>query len=365
MQQKITLIVHKPFVTFHWGKAVFAGFERVKERYGIAIKLIESADDIAGVRYNGYAFLLGVDSKWIDSVIERISNPSLHVVVLFGETVKYKSDVSSVNFDQRSMIIKAIEMLRKKRRYKTAFFGVQENDTSDADKASAFAFQSSTDNIYPTKGDIEECFTRFYGRISEYDSVICANDIIAVYLCKRCRECGIDIPGQLHVIGNGGLWIANNVSPRLTTVVYDLESMTDIAISAINGIVRVANVSTFSIKIKMRIIDRESTRGVYKQESYDDFDYPQYRILYSDNGEITDENINKIKNIDSAFSAFSDIDRRIVRELVDVGRYEDIAGRLFMTVDTIRYHIKKIYKALDVHSAEELRNIIDSYQIKI
>jgi len=285
--------------------------------------------------------------------------------LLYGKSVKYGSDVSSIDFDQRDIIKRSIEMLREKHRYKTALFGVQENDTSDADKASVFALWNSSDNIYRTNRDIEECFMRFYRRISEYDSVICANDIIAVYLCKRCREMGIDVPSRLYVVGNGGLWIADNTSPRLTTVIYDFESMADIALCAINSIVKFADLSTFSIKIKMQIIDRESTGGADIVERSERLGYTQYKMLYSDSYEITDENINKIKEIDSSFSSLSPIDRRIVRELCGFNSYEEISSRLFMTVDAVRYHIKKIYKALGVHTVGELRDIVNAYKINI
>jgi hypothetical protein len=256
-------------------------------------------------------------------------------------------------------------MLHKKHRYKIALFGIQENDTSDAEKAKLFAENGSYENIYRTKDDIEECFMRFYQRISEYDSVICANDIIAVYLCKRCRECGIDIPGQLYVVGNGGIWLADNVFPRLSTVVYNLESMADIAIRSISSIVMADNLSSFAIKIKMQIVDRESTEGEDRGEKSDITYYPQSKILYSDSFEIVDENMNRIKNIDDAFSSLSLTDRKIIRELITDNKYDEVSKRLFMTIDATRYHIKKIYKALEIHTAQELRDIIEEYQIKI
>lgn len=308
-------------------------------------------------------FLLGVDLKWIDSVIEYIENPRLHIVLLFGESARYKSEVSHINFDNHSAIKEIIEMLCSKNRTRPAFFGVQKNDTADIDKANTFAMQYSSDNIYHVDADIEECFQRLYNRISEYDSIICSNDIIAVYLCKRCRECGIDIPKQLYVVGNGGLLISDSVSPRLTTVSYNWESMADIALLTAQGIINATNLSSFDIKIKMHIVDRESTDGTDEGKISESLYYTTYRNVYSHSGEDIDENIREIEKIDSFLSSLSVLDKSIVRMLINDHTYENISNQLFITINTTRYHVKKLYKFLEIHTVQELKEIVNKYKV--
>lgn len=48
--------------------------------------------------------------------------------------------------------------------------------------------------------------------------------------------------------------------------------------------------------------------------------------------------------------------QQIVRAIVDGKSYKQIAADLFISIDTVRSHIKKIYRALEVNSKSELIN---------
>ncbi|HEV2580104.1 MAG TPA: LacI family DNA-binding transcriptional regulator [Ktedonobacteraceae bacterium] len=49
-------------------------------------------------------------------------------------------------------------------------------------------------------------------------AIFCYNDMAAVGLLMACRERGIDVPGQLSVVGFDDIKLASYVSPALTTV---------------------------------------------------------------------------------------------------------------------------------------------------
>ena len=53
-------------------------------------------------------------------------------------------------------------------------------------------------------------------------------------------------------------------------------------------------------------------------------------------------------------SALTDKEKEVVVGLVDGLSYQQIADRLFISVETIRSHIKNIYKKLHVHSKAEV-----------
>ena len=50
----------------------------------------------------------------------------------------------------------------------------------------------------------------------------------------------------------------------------------------------------------------------------------------------------------------SDTERSIVTLLVDALTYQDISGKLGMTIDGVRYHVKKIYSKLQIKSRGQL-----------
>jgi len=52
-------------------------------------------------------------------------------------------------------------------------------------------------------------------------------------------------------------------------------------------------------------------------------------------------------------SELSEREREVLVSLADGNNYNEIANRLFISVDTVRHHIRNIYKKLHVHSQSE------------
>lgn len=57
------------------------------------------------------------------------------------------------------------------------------------------------------------------------DAVFCANDVIAVGALDKARELGIDIPGDVALVGHDDASFASLVRPRLTTIRYPADSV--------------------------------------------------------------------------------------------------------------------------------------------
>jgi DNA-binding NarL/FixJ family response regulator len=55
----------------------------------------------------------------------------------------------------------------------------------------------------------------------------------------------------------------------------------------------------------------------------------------------------------SADFALTDREKQILAELVEGKTYQGVAAALFISVDTVRFHIRNIYRKLQVHSVSE------------
>lgn len=58
------------------------------------------------------------------------------------------------------------------------------------------------------------------------------------------------------------------------------------------------------------------------------------------------------ESVDSQFN-LSNREREVLTHLADGSNYQEIADELFISVDTVRHHIRNIYKKLQVHSQSE------------
>ena len=72
----------------------------------------------------------------------------------------------------------------------------------------------------------------------------------------------------------------------------------------------------------------------------------------------------KIVTLDRVLSSCSAEKREILRLLTRGVPVAQIAERVFLSQDTVKYHIKKIYKLLNIHSKKDFLEITDAYGIK-
>ena len=65
------------------------------------------------------------------------------------------------------------------------------------------------------------------------DGVFASSDIMAAQILQYCREKGIDVPGQLKVVGFDGIELGGLTTPKLTTVCQPVEQMAETAVQSI------------------------------------------------------------------------------------------------------------------------------------
>ncbi|MDF3299637.1 LacI family DNA-binding transcriptional regulator [Streptomyces tropicalis] len=68
-------------------------------------------------------------------------------------------------------------------------------------------------------------FAELMSRRYPPDAVFCANDVIAVGALGKAHELGIDVPGDVALVGHDDASFASLVRPRLTTIRYPAEDV--------------------------------------------------------------------------------------------------------------------------------------------
>jgi LacI family transcriptional regulator len=109
-----------------------------------------------------------------------------------------------------------------------------------------------------TLTDARQGLRRLVERNAQITAVACTNDLMAFGALAECRTLGIDVPGQLSVIGFDDLDIAEHTQPSLTTVRLPLAEQSrrvgEYLLARVEG--RDAPSST---RLKASFIVREST----------------------------------------------------------------------------------------------------------
>lgn len=70
-----------------------------------------------------------------------------------------------------------------------------------------------------------EGFSWLMGRAERPDAVLCSNDVAAVGALEAAESQGVDVPGEVSLIGHDDVSFASLVRPRLTTIRYPADEV--------------------------------------------------------------------------------------------------------------------------------------------
>jgi len=91
----------------------------------------------------------------------------------------------------------------------------------------------------PTAQAAAEATERIVARPRTADAIVAFNDLCALGVLSACRRAGVDVPGDVRVVGIDGLSIGRMLAPTLTTLAVDLDELArhalDLAVAMIAG----------------------------------------------------------------------------------------------------------------------------------
>ncbi|GAA1487994.1 LacI family DNA-binding transcriptional regulator [Brachybacterium sacelli] len=96
----------------------------------------------------------------------------------------------------------------------------------------------------------------------EFDSLVCATDLIAVGAMYALRRSGLSVPGDVAVLGWDGTLEGEYANPSLTTVAVDIPRVAREAVATLVRRVEDPDAPPTDVVVEQTIIIRESTTGV-------------------------------------------------------------------------------------------------------
>ncbi len=359
----ITLLVHSKIVVFEWGKVIIDFFNVQTNKNKYNLNVVYDISDVTD--FDSPVVVFGVDGAWLDMILEELNAKKCRVILIGGMANKKYEYVSHISSDHGISTKKALQLLWERDKKHPALFGIQKNDTSDQTKSTVFSEYYPTEDIYCVENEVSECFNRFYSNIDKYDSVICANDVMAIYLLSRFHDLGVNITEKLYLIGNGNLWLGAHVTPKVTTVYSNSCAMVQLALQIFSTLCEFDDLDSINASASTQLIPRESTGDTCELKCGDILSV-QRRSPYV---EIKDEflcpELLEIVTLDRKFSACSQDQMSVLSAWISGASIDEISERLYISEHTVKYHLKTIYKILGIHSKNELLQIVNKYGLTI
>ena len=345
---------------FSWFKNLYNYICEFSKRHKISLHMIKNLQDCSCLPENSILIILGNNKEWLSEIEGFIQHKKITVVLMIGYGDFSNNRIIRIRYDMNSAIMQSINLLKEKGRIRPACFGIQSKDSADLIKADTFIKRFCKNDIYYDEEGLDKCFERFFCNIEQYDSVICSNDIMALFLQKKCKEFNIAIPERLHIVSIGNLWVSSHTSPSITTFECNLNNFVEVLWKILNVKQNNDIFSKVDVLLEPKLIKRKSTCDDAILTKFEKLD--RYSPVLNFNEEL-DPQVCKIRDFDLAFSSFNELEIKIITELINNKSYEEIATNNFISIDALKYHIKKVYSRLEINSRKELLDLVKEYSL--
>ena len=390
-RKKLIIIIEKSFLSFGWGRRMLSMLRKISLKNGYEFLAINQASELPYVEGLKFVFVIGPDNQWMNSIIRELNNIGIRAIITSSDIMDARINPYEIFTNQTSSVKQSVEFFMKHNRKRIAMFGINQSDTSDLSKSNAFLKETAITSISASCGrdvdifyfnnDISNCFESFKSKISQYDAVICANDLIGVYFINECGKLGVKIPEDMYVVGIGDLCIGRNVTPALTTFIDSAlyhEAFCEILFTLNEMIHKYPDIDSLHLGLDTVMLCRESTgccrhkngagkdknkdknKDKDKDKDKDDFCITdaELKIMNVNLSYIKDPKIRHLCWLNNVLTACDSIDQGIIARQMKEGSYIQIADEMFISVDTVKYRLKKIYKRFAVQNRYQLSQIL-------
>ena len=368
--QEINLIVEPSFYLTHWYRDTMKGVDHEVTRRNLELK-IRVLDDFKNENILKYyrkrrlIVILGTSVAWIEKTIVSLSSLGLHPLLIYSQFPDNYYPYSYITLNHMGASSDITAYFLNAGRKRIAFFGMNPASLSDILKfrgfkntLSASGIHFVNDDLYANKGFIKETMEAFAKKYTDYDSILCVNDIVALLLMQYLRtELKIKLD-DYYIAGFGDSLVGRVASPSLTTVALDYFEAGRKAVDLYTLLIKRPNIISSSLTISSTIKVREST-------GYHKLDLARERVRHKENMERVDfygdEKIKEVFSIESLLQKCDDLDGSIIDSLLNNLTYEQMVEKLNITMTPLKYRINKMVEAAGLKSKEELLLLILKY----
>lgn len=318
----------------------------------------------------------------IDDIIKSLSSLA-SLADLPVITMEYDKPIFSFNHynlitDSNNALLKILTYTSQYKKNRIAFFGVNPASTADTNKVHTLSLLCPNFNekdLYCSYNEnMDLCFSEFSCHYTEYDTVVCANDYVAIYFLKQMTA--LD-PGWLEdrfVIGFMNSIISRLYSHPITTLFYDSSLLPQLIYLIYKNHFKYDNMLSYNaMYLKAEIFIRSSTHNL----PFDKKDgrlalpfananaklcIPTYSGLSSERpADSADSEMATIIKIDTGLSQLNIKNLKLVLMILRDYSISEISEALFFSIDSVKYHLRSIYRIFGVKKKKELISILSLY----
>ncbi len=342
----------------------------------IKTRMLTKSDDVYNLKHdpNAMLFITASLSQEYYKIIEYCNNNNIPVICAH-ETQNHKADYiySTIRGNTIQVIKSLLAYSAYYNKTRPTFFALNRFSSHDRRKATIIydiCENFNENDIYYVDSNLDECFNSFYENRYNYDVIFCSNDFSAIALVEKLKLFDPEYLDSVFVVGFMDTILSKLYSPSITTCSYSTADVTKALLNIYRINYKNNHISSIDIKLNSHILTRQSTKSL----PIDSAEITQLCSKYKSMGRVLEfdtDNTAKdapdspvmdiCKKIEAMLTNLKSIDFQILSELLQHNHNSEICDNLFISMQTLQYHLKKMVTSLGVKSKAEFIEIISKY----
>ena len=213
---------------------------------------------------------------------------------------------------------------------------------------------SAEESTFYNLADLKGCYHQFRQKVSQFDAVICANDIAGVSLLSFLRSDGIRVPDDLYVTAFGNSQMAEHVQPSLTTATLDHRELGRQAVLLFSYLSRTPVTSSLSSRVRSQLIVREST-AMTPDTTMNYFPHNDADAFENSINFYSDPEAERLLRAETLLNACDPTDLLLLRRMKKGSSMDALGRELYLTTSALHYRKKRLMNLANcVHTSEFL-----------
>ena len=208
------------------------------------------------------AILMGTSMTWMPKALSALKRRGTDAVLISFDPLEAYACRGLVRMDYIGALDQLLAYFAACGRRSVALYGINPNSSADRIKRRRFESRmgpGAREQVFLNAGSLAQCWEAFAPRLSRFDGVICANDMVAVSLLKRLKAAGVHVPDQLFVAAFGDSTLARLTCPGITCASLDHVEMGRQAVLLFAALSRQGASASVSVRVRSSLTVRAST----------------------------------------------------------------------------------------------------------
>ncbi len=310
--------------------------------------------------------IVGTSISWVPETLEYFSRNAVGTILVSFNPPESSSMRGIVRMDYVSAMQEILNYLTGCGRKNIALYGVNPNSSADAIKRECFERFSKTQgnaaqNIFYNRASLAQCYADFKPNISQFDVVICTNDIVAASLLRNFKAENVRVPEEMYMVSFGDSSLAQRMQPQMTSASLEHEEMGRQAVRLFAFLYREDAATSVSLRVRSRMLVRAST--AFQTPKTDGFSFDASALAESTVNFYADAEADALMRAECLLDGCDETDEAFLRGLAAGEPFERMGERLFLSASALRYRLKRMMAIAKCDTKEQLGQLLRFCQI--